>query len=224
MNRGKSLQPTLATYEDWVPYEQQLGMTSGLHPKFVFTWSPRNRCPYRIMGLRIETSGWLGVHSATVGGGMNLLKPVTADMAHLAVQDAEDPSVPVHRVSMSAIGPELDLLAGRWIVEPLFQHPIVLAPNSIRVALVTREHFATAVAVFARFLVPPNMLSLPDDPVVVSKVVHREPEAQRQFDIDALTRILDGRGVPRRMLERCGQCDAYKVKAELCPMCGTDNS
>jgi hypothetical protein len=48
----------------------------------------------------------------------------------------------------------------------------------------------------------------------------RTPEDQRQFDVDALTRILATRGVLRRSLERCPGCDAYRVRTEACLMCG----
>lgn len=49
----------------------------------------------------------------------------------------------------------------------------------------------------------------------------RTSEEQRQFDVDALTRILEAKGLPRRRLERCPRCDAYRVHGEACvmPLC-----
>lgn len=51
-------------------------------------------------------------------------------------------------------------------------------------------------------------------------------ERQRQKDVEALVKILEGRGVPRRLLHRCrartaeGVCDAYRVSGESCVLCG----
>lgn len=52
----------------------------------------------------------------------------------------------------------------------------------------------------------------------------RTPQEQRTFDVDALTKILEAHGVPRRTLERCPACDAYKVRTEVCPMCGESSA
>lgn len=46
-----------------------------------------------------------------------------------------------------------------------------------------------------------------------------DAEPQRQKDIEALTTLLDRRGVPRRMLKRCPDCDAYRIHSEPCPLC-----
>lgn len=47
--------------------------------------------------------------------------------------------------------------------------------------------------------------------------IPRTPEEQRQFDVDALIRILAQQaGIPRRNLERCKKCDAYRVRGADC--------
>lgn len=47
--------------------------------------------------------------------------------------------------------------------------------------------------------------------------IRRTPEEQRQFDVDALIRILEQQaGIPRRNLERCKKCDAYRVRGADC--------
>lgn len=57
-------------------------------------------------------------------------------------------------------------------------------------------------------------------PPALQNQVRRTPEEQRQFDVDALIRIIEQQaGFPRRNLERCRKCDAYQIRGKSCVMC-----
>jgi hypothetical protein len=187
----------------------------------VFSWTPPTRYPFRIHLLRIHTSSKLTILSAAIGGGMNLLQPVEVRKDSLVVQDAADPAR-VHAVTMLSHEPHLELEPGDWVVGPVFQHPLLVKPNTIRVEI-RRQDGASIPRVFARFLVPVDFQFAYEDKDGLGddgrSSKERDAEAQRQFDLDAFKRILEHRGVPGWMLERCPVCDAYKVKAEPCLTC-----
>jgi hypothetical protein len=187
----------------------------------VFSWTPPIRYPFRIHLLRIHTSSKLTVLSAAIGGGMNLLQPVEVRKDSLVIQDATDPAR-VRAVTMLSHEPHLELEPGDWVVGPVFQHPLLVKPNTIRVEI--RRQAGTPIPrIFARFLVPVDFQFAYEDKDGLGddgrNSKERNAEAQRQFDLDAFKRILEHRGVPGWMLERCPVCDAYKVKAESCLTC-----
>ncbi len=68
---------------------------------------------------------------------------------------------------------------------------------------------------------PPRLLDAPRPPPSAEEV-----ERQRQKDVRSLSKILEARGVPRRLLFRCQNrvlgvvCDSYRVSGEPCVECG----
>lgn len=139
----------IITMKGWSPFEVETTTENGTW----FTWSPLlDSIPYRVIGLRICCSK-LTLVSAKIGGGMNLFQPIQASGGSISIQDAER-KIPARTVVLDTHHRTIDLEPGDWIIEPFFQHPLLLKPNSITIETARGVLYPAVPRVFARFIVP----------------------------------------------------------------------